>query len=167
MLVKEPGTREVTPWHHDQPYYCVDGDQNVSFWVPLDPVPASCGVRFVAGSHRWGRWFVPRRFVDHVPYSEPDDRFELVPDMDAELDRHRIVVTAVEPGDVIAFHFRTLHDAPGTEGLSTRRRVVSLPLAGRRRHLRAAPVAALPARSSSGSSSRAAPLDDDRFPLVT
>ena len=27
VLVKEPGTREITPWHHDQPYYCVDGDQ--------------------------------------------------------------------------------------------------------------------------------------------
>ncbi len=50
VLVKEPGTREVTPWHHDQPYYCVDGDQNVSFWVPLDPVPAAAGVEFVAGS---------------------------------------------------------------------------------------------------------------------
>ena len=98
----------------------------MSFWIPLDPVPSSCGVRFVAGSHRWGRWFIPRRFVDHVPYGGADDRFELVPDIDAELDRHRIVVAPVEPGDVIAFHFRTLHDAPGTEGLSTRRRVVSL-----------------------------------------
>ena len=67
VLVKEPGTREITPWHHDQPYYCVDGDQSVSFWVPLDPVPASAGVEFIAGSHRWDRWFVPRRFVDHIP----------------------------------------------------------------------------------------------------
>ena len=38
ILVKEPGTTEVTPWHHDQPYYCVDGDQNVSMWIALDPV---------------------------------------------------------------------------------------------------------------------------------
>ena len=21
-LVKEPGTSEITPWHHDEPYYC-------------------------------------------------------------------------------------------------------------------------------------------------
>src|SRR5579872_662840 len=28
VLIKEPGTREPTPWHHDQPYYCVDGEQN-------------------------------------------------------------------------------------------------------------------------------------------
>jgi ectoine hydroxylase-related dioxygenase (phytanoyl-CoA dioxygenase family) len=30
VLVKEPGTREVTPWHHDQPYYCDDGHRTVS-----------------------------------------------------------------------------------------------------------------------------------------
>ncbi|MDG2284809.1 MAG: phytanoyl-CoA dioxygenase family protein, partial [Alphaproteobacteria bacterium] len=24
VLVKEPGTLDRTPWHHDQPYYCVD-----------------------------------------------------------------------------------------------------------------------------------------------
>ena len=23
VLVKEPGTREISPWHQDQPYYCV------------------------------------------------------------------------------------------------------------------------------------------------
>ncbi|MEP7113105.1 MAG: phytanoyl-CoA dioxygenase family protein, partial [Ilumatobacteraceae bacterium] len=29
-LVKERETTEVTPWHHDEPYYCVDGASNVS-----------------------------------------------------------------------------------------------------------------------------------------
>ena len=38
VLVKEPGADVPTPWHHDQPYYCVDGAQNVSLWAPLDPV---------------------------------------------------------------------------------------------------------------------------------
>ena len=165
VLVKEPGTREITPWHHDQPYYCVDGDQNVSFWIPLDPVPSSCGVRFVAGSHRWERWFIPRRFVDHVPYGGPDDRFELVPDIAAELDRHRIVVSSVEPGDVIAFHFRTLHDAPGTEGMSSRRRVVSLRWLGDD-----ATFALRPWLHSPPFEQRrlveGGPLDDDRFPVV-
>ena len=39
MLVKEPGTRQRTPWHQDQPYYNVDGSQNASMWFPVDPVP--------------------------------------------------------------------------------------------------------------------------------
>ena len=37
LLVKEPGTRERTPWHHDQPYYPVDGEMVGSIWLPLDP----------------------------------------------------------------------------------------------------------------------------------
>ena len=32
ILVKEPKTSEPTPWHHDQPYYCVDGEQVCSIW---------------------------------------------------------------------------------------------------------------------------------------
>ena len=125
VLVKEPGAVERTPWHHDQPYYCVDGDQNVSMWIALDPVPAAHGLRFIAGSHRWGRWFVPRAFVDHTPYAPGADDYELVPDIDAELDRHRVLSWDVEPGDVIAFHFRTVHDAPGNNS-TRRRRAVSL-----------------------------------------
>ena len=43
VLVKEPGTAKPTPWHQDAPYYFVDGDQTVSFWVPVDPVKdATC-----------------------------------------------------------------------------------------------------------------------------
>lgn len=38
VLVKELGTVKRTPWHQDAPYYCVDGSQTVSFWIPLDPV---------------------------------------------------------------------------------------------------------------------------------
>ena len=64
VLVKEPGTLEPTPWHHDQPYYFVDGTQIVSLWIPLDPVPRRTCVEYVAGSHRWGKWYTPKRFVD-------------------------------------------------------------------------------------------------------
>ena len=63
VLVKEPGTLDRTPWHHDQPYYCVDGRDTCSLWIPLDPVPRETCVEFVAGSHRWGRWFTPTKFV--------------------------------------------------------------------------------------------------------
>jgi ectoine hydroxylase-related dioxygenase (phytanoyl-CoA dioxygenase family) len=165
VLVKEPGTREITPWHHDQPYYCVDGDQSVSFWVPLDAVPANAGVEFIAGSHRWGRWFVPRRFVDHDPYAAADDRFELVPDLDAERGEHRILSFAVEPGDVIAFHFRTLHDAPGTEGLPTRRRVVSFRWLGDDATFRLRPWLHSPPFDQR-ELIEGGPLEDQRFPLV-
>ena len=32
VLVKEPKTSEPTPWHQDQPYYCVDGQQVCTIW---------------------------------------------------------------------------------------------------------------------------------------
>ena len=62
LLVKEPGTRQRTPWHQDQPYYNVDGLQNISFWIPVDPVSHPSTLEFIAGSHR-GPWLMPRTFM--------------------------------------------------------------------------------------------------------
>jgi ectoine hydroxylase-related dioxygenase (phytanoyl-CoA dioxygenase family) len=64
MLTKEPGTRQPTPWHQDQPYYNVAGQQNISFWIPVDPVRRHSTLEFVAGSHR-GPWLMPRTFLTH------------------------------------------------------------------------------------------------------
>ena len=38
IFIKEPGTTKETPWHQDMPYYCVDGNDTGSFWIPLDNV---------------------------------------------------------------------------------------------------------------------------------
>jgi ectoine hydroxylase-related dioxygenase (phytanoyl-CoA dioxygenase family) len=119
ILVKEPETREPTPWHHDQPYYCVDGAQNVSLWIPLDRVPRDVCVEFVAGSHRWGRWFRPRKFTG-IAYDHKADRLEDMPDISAHRADYRLLSWDVEPGDAIAFHFLTVHGAPGN--LSSNRR---------------------------------------------
>ena len=163
-LVKEPGTAEVTPWHHDEPYYCVDGAKNVSLWVPLDPVPARAGVRFVVGSHLWGRRFVPRLFVDQTPYAAGSADFELVPDIDAELDLHEIVAFDMEPGDVLAFHFRTVHDAPGTAGLiAGRRRAVSFRYLGSDARFASRPWLHSPPFQPI---TPGEPLDDERFPMA-
>lgn len=120
VLVKEPGTDVPTPWHHDQPYYNVDGNQNVSLWLALDPVPAEVAVEFVAGSHYWGRWFRPERFNRTALYD--DDRMSPVPDIDGHRANFSILSWALEPGDCVAFHFLTLHGAPGTKGAKHRRR---------------------------------------------
>ena len=74
MLTKEPGTRAPTPWHQDQPYYNVEGEQNVSMWIAVDPVRRHSTLEFVAGSHR-GPWLMPRSFMDQpgevVPRRQP------------------------------------------------------------------------------------------------
>ena len=64
LFVKEPGTPQPTRWHNDQPYWPVRGWPVMSFWLPLDPVTRESGaLSFVAGSHRWERWFQPEPFA--------------------------------------------------------------------------------------------------------
>ncbi len=119
VLVKNPGTSIVTPWHHDQPYYPVDGSQSVSFWTPLDPVARDTVMECVVGSHRWGKDFRPTRFDGSALYAKDD--FEPLPDIEAERDRYGIVGWDMEAGDAIAFNFRTVHGAPANHSQRTRR----------------------------------------------
>ena len=118
-LVKPPGGSTVTPWHHDQPYYCVEGQQNVSFWIPLDPVAEAISLRCIRGSHRWGDEFSPTRFNGSKLYAH--SRFKELPDIDAHQDDYDIVSWALEPGDAVAFHYRTLHGARGNTTARARR----------------------------------------------
>lgn len=123
ILVKEPGTSIVTPWHQDGPYYCVGGEQAVSFWIPLDPVGRDVTLECVAGSHNWQKIHKPKRFDGTDLYAD-DDR-EDMPDIDAHRDQYRILGWAMEPGDAVAFHFRTVHGAPANTSPQRRRRVFS------------------------------------------
>lgn len=36
--------------------------------MPVDPVPRETSLQFVAGSHLWQRWFVPRKFATDSNY---------------------------------------------------------------------------------------------------
>ncbi|MBT9466465.1 phytanoyl-CoA dioxygenase family protein [Hydrogenophaga sp.] len=123
LLVKEPGTRQPTPWHQDQPYYNVSGRQNVSFWIPVDPVPLASTLRFVAGSHA-GTWYMPRTFRDQQARWFPEGTLAELPAIDAEPERFRQLAWALEPGDCVAFHMLSLHASSGV-GPGQRRRVFS------------------------------------------
>jgi ectoine hydroxylase-related dioxygenase (phytanoyl-CoA dioxygenase family) len=132
VLVKEPGTRQRTPWHQDLPYYNVDGRLNVSMWCPVDPVPRSSTLEFVAGSHL-GPWYMPRSFLDGRARWFPDGSLAELPDVDAggdgPLGDARILGWELEPGDAVFFHMLTLHAAGGVEG-PDRRRVLSVRFLG-------------------------------------
>ena len=125
VLVKEPGTRESTPWHHDLPYYGVDGNQLCSIWLPLDPVPENVCPTFVTGSHATGKMYYPRLFLTSEDYAQGIEGFETLPDIEATTDTNDIVTWELAPGDCIVFHMRTLHGAPPTAGLKSRRRAFS------------------------------------------
>ncbi|MEZ5659931.1 MAG: phytanoyl-CoA dioxygenase family protein [Burkholderiaceae bacterium] len=119
VLVKRPGGSTVTPWHQDHPYYCLEAEQSVSFWIPLDPVAEDVAMQSIRGSHRWGREFKPMRF-NGQPLNDVD-AFDTMPDIEAGRERHDIATWALAPGDAIAFNFRTLHAAPGNHSATMRR----------------------------------------------
>jgi ectoine hydroxylase-related dioxygenase (phytanoyl-CoA dioxygenase family) len=128
MLTKEPGTRQRTPWHQDQPYYNISGEQNCSFWIPVDPVGRESTLEFVAGSHR-GPWLMPRSFMDAQARWFPQGSLADLPDIDADRSRYKVLGWALEPGDAVCFHMLTLH-ASGGVGADNRRRVYSVRLIG-------------------------------------
>jgi len=128
VLVKEPGAAVPTPWHHDIPYYCVDGPKTCSMWIALDEVARDTVVEYIAGSHRWGREFRPDRF-DGSALTQGDTR-EPIPDIEANRGDYDIRGWDVAPGDAIAFDFRTVHGAPANLNAERRRRAFSLRVVG-------------------------------------
>jgi ectoine hydroxylase-related dioxygenase (phytanoyl-CoA dioxygenase family) len=121
LLVKDPRTQQPTPWHQDQPYYNIDGCQNVSFWIPVDPVPRESTLEFLSGSHSGG-WLMPRTFMSSQAKWFPEGSLEELHDMSKPENASRVIGWALEPGDCVAFHMLTLHASAGSR---QRRRVFS------------------------------------------
>jgi ectoine hydroxylase-related dioxygenase (phytanoyl-CoA dioxygenase family) len=128
MLTKEAGTRQPTPWHQDQPYYNIEGRQNVSFWIPVDPVNRESTLEFIAGSHL-GPWRMPRSFMDAQAKWFPEGSLAELPNIEGARDAYPILGWEIEPGDAVCFHMLMLHAARGVTG-SNRRRVFSVRFLG-------------------------------------
>ena len=127
LLVKEPGTSARTPWHQDLPYWCVDGWQIVSIWVPFDlATPHNGVVSYVRGSHLWGKMFRPRSFGAMPRKADEENAgMEEAPDIDARPQDYEFVTGVLQPGDVFVHHALTLHGAPGNASGSERRRALA------------------------------------------
>lgn len=165
LLVKEPGTRQRTPWHQDQPYYNIEGEQNISMWIPVDPVSRAATLEFVAGSHK-GPWLMPRTFMDNHAKWFPEGSLQDLPDIEGTRERLPIVGWDIEPGDFVCFHMLTLHAAAGVEG-PHRRRVFSVRFMGD--DIRHAPRSWKTSPDFPGLADRlpaGAPMDDALFPLM-
>lgn len=165
VLVKEAETSEITPWHHDDPYYGIDGNDNVSIWIPLDPITEEIALSFIIGSHHWNKRFIPRRFADQSEYVKSAPGFVHLPSAD-ELETEPTITCPVQPGDAVAFHFRTLHCAPGTTGHNVeRRRAVSFRYVGDDARFATRPWRTSPPLEAHGLQPGDL-LDDLRFPVV-
>ncbi|MFT7597900.1 MAG: ectoine hydroxylase-related dioxygenase (phytanoyl-CoA dioxygenase family) [Acidimicrobiales bacterium] len=123
LFVKDSATDAPTRWHNDQPYWPVRGRQVLSFWLALDEVTLdSGGLEFIAGSHKWDRWFQPEPFAPGGTSYTRNPNYEEIPDYEQERDQHAILSWDMQPGDVIAFHAMTVHYAgPNTRADRQRR----------------------------------------------
>ena len=120
VLVKEIGSKKRTPWHQDQSYYCVNGKDNCSFWIPLDEVNKSSSPEFVLGSNKWNKQFLPTKFFGHS-YKQKDGEFEHIPEIEESRNKFKIKSWKVSPGDAIIFNFSTVHGAPENKSRNRRR----------------------------------------------
>jgi ectoine hydroxylase-related dioxygenase (phytanoyl-CoA dioxygenase family) len=128
VLVKEACADVPTPWHQDAPYYCVSGPMTISLWVPLDDVARDTTLKFVSGSHLWGKYFRPQRFDGSA--LNKDDGLEEIPNISENHEDYEILGWAVSAGDAIAFDYRTIHGAAGNNKPKLQRRAFSLRLVG-------------------------------------
>ena len=132
LLVKEPNTKEETPWHQDLPYWPVRGEQVISIWTPFDAATVESGVvQYIKGSHKWGKMFAPKAFGD-TSFADTYKKagFEPLPDIDANIEDYEVLHWEMEPGDVLVHHPLTLHYARGNASKTGRRRGLALRYVG-------------------------------------
>ena len=84
-------------------------------------------LRCVAGSNNWEKPVLPTRWLSEEDFYPDKDAYMPVPDPDAQ--NMSVLEWEMQPGDAVAFNFKTLHGARGNNS-SSRRRAFSLRLVG-------------------------------------
>ncbi len=126
-LDKEAATGVASPWHQDMPYYCVQGEQTVSFWIPLEAREKDVSLKCVAGSHLLPKEIRPTSWSTMDSFYGDDSSFMDMPDIEGG--DYDIEAWAMEPGDAVAFNFKMIHGANANTG-KTASRTLSFRLLG-------------------------------------
>lgn len=113
--VEVPNTAERTPWHADDLFYNVDGNQSLSLFVTVDPMPLG-NAEFVLGSHKWPS-SMPRYLREMFAKGLPLSVVPETPNVEASRSVLPVVSWALQPGDCLAFSFHTLHLLRAATGL--------------------------------------------------
>lgn len=114
LFIKQPGTTAVTQWHHDLPFWPFLGEHLISVWVAFTPVTKrSSGVEYIAGSHKWGKFYRPITPDEDPAFANPD--LEECPNFSKRYDDPslRFLSWDLEPGDCLCHHPLTVHGAGG------------------------------------------------------
>jgi len=111
IFIKDPGTTKETPWHQDMPYYCVDGNDTGSFWIPLDPVTKENSLKVLLGSHKFPKLVRPTKWSNDKPWYKDNENFMDMPDI-TKMEKN-ILSSKMNIGDAILFNFKVLHSSSG------------------------------------------------------
>jgi ectoine hydroxylase-related dioxygenase (phytanoyl-CoA dioxygenase family) len=129
LFIKEPGTQAPTAWHHDLPFWPLDGTQVASVWLALTPVTReSSGLVYVAGSHKWGKLYRPMPAVPREGFALPEaDAYEECPQFHKQFGNPdlRFLAWDMAPGDCLVHHPLTVHGAGANASNEQRRLALS------------------------------------------
>ena len=133
-FVRDAGTDHRTPWHQDRPYWPFQGRQIASVWVALTPCnPAASGLRFIKGSHAWGKVFQPVSFgatSASEQFLGGNEALEPMPDFEAEPERYEILEWDMAAGDAIVFGAEAVHGSAPNTDKDQRRAAISVRYVG-------------------------------------
>ena len=127
LFIKEPGTSKETPWHQDMPYYCVNGNDTGSFWIPLDEVSKENNLKLILGSHKWEKLLKPTKWSNNQSWYQDDSSFINLPATE-EFEKN-IFIPDLKLGDAVLFNFKTVHGSTGNNS-SQKRRAFSMRFIG-------------------------------------
>lgn len=128
LFCSRNGQSVPTKWHQDSSYYEIAGSSICSIWLPIDDVAEEDCIAMVAGSHLWGRTFLPTSFsgkrekvcdeAEHIPA-----HFERMVDIDKDLDQYNILRWKMKPGDCIVIDGDVIHGKLKSESGNSLRRI--------------------------------------------
>ena len=117
IFLKDPGTDKETPWHQDLPYYCIEGNDTGSFWIPLDEVSKENSLKVLKGSHNLKNLVRPTKWSNDKSWYKNNDNFINMPNIDDS----NIFNKEMKIGDAILFNFKVLHATSGNNDSKIRR----------------------------------------------
>lgn len=132
--MRDAGTDHRTPWHQDRTYWPFSGQQIASVWVALTPCTSrSSGLRFIRGSHAWGKVFKPVAFgagSASAQFLGDNEALEDMPDFDARTDEYDVLEWDMAPGDAVVFGAEAVHGSTRNADDQQRRAAISVRYVG-------------------------------------
>ena len=119
IFFKGPGTFMETPWHQDMPYYCLEGNNTGSFWIPLDKTDKENNLKLILGSHKWPKLIRPTKWSNNQSWFKNNSSFIDLPNKD-EFEKD-IYIPELNLGDAVLFNFKIVHGSTGNNSSISRR----------------------------------------------